>query len=143
MGTKGLSVEDRNSFNSTVIDPSQKTIQKDARYYYNHRHISTTEAEELIANTPGIKQRIKPSMTFEKPIIFLYTSELFEPAPRPTSANIISHIKVSNRHNTEFYYENKKITYKEALKLVRKDRSLEVITTVNEQEQYQTRISKA
>ncbi|MFC4634101.1 M56 family metallopeptidase [Dokdonia ponticola] len=143
VGTKGLSLEDKNSFNTTVIDPSQKTIQEDARYYYNHRHISTAEAKELIARTPNIKQRIKPSKTFAKPVIFLYTSELFEPAPRPTSANIIAHIKVSNRHNSQFYYENEKITYQEALKLVRKNRSLEVITTVNEQEQYQTRISKA
>jgi hypothetical protein len=143
VGVRGFSLEDRNSFNTSIIDPSQKTIQEDARYYYNHRHISTAEAKELIANMPNIKQRTKPSKTFGQPVIFLYTSDLFEPAPRPTAANIIAHIKVSNRHQSQFYYGSEKITYEEALKLVRKNRSLQVITTINEQEQYQTKISKA
>ncbi|WP_053002149.1 M56 family metallopeptidase [Kordia jejudonensis] len=46
--------------------------------------------------------------------------------PAVTADNIVNHIKVMNRHNAVFYFNEKRITYREALRMVRKNKNLKV-----------------
>ncbi len=50
--------------------------------------------------------------------------------PKPTAKNVVSHIKVMNRHQAKFYFNEKEITYKEALKRVRQNPYWDVSSTM-------------
>ena len=49
--------------------------------------------------------------------------------PKPTAGNIVSHIKVMNRHDATFYLDGKKVEYSEALKAVRKNKNADINST--------------
>jgi hypothetical protein len=74
-------------------------------------------------------------------IIFIYDTPFFEPSPPPTEGTILSHLKVANRHNAQFSFEGKEISFKEALSIARKDRTLDVVTIIDENETYFTKMS--
>ncbi|WP_430410144.1 M56 family metallopeptidase [Kordia sp.] len=50
--------------------------------------------------------------------------------PTVNAGNIVSHIKVMNRHNAVFYFNEKRITYREALRMVRKNKNLHVYSQI-------------
>lgn len=147
IGVKGLSLEDQSGHSTRVLNRkelagiSEQTNAK-ATYFFKNKQLSTQEAKALLADNPTYKMRTKPSKSYDgKPIIFIYDTPYFEPSPRPTEGNILSHLKVANRHNAQFTYEGKSISFKEAISLARKDRTLDVITIINDNEDYITKMS--
>ncbi|WP_298418682.1 M56 family metallopeptidase [uncultured Kordia sp.] len=57
--------------------------------------------------------------------------------PTVNAGNIVAHVKVMNRHNAVFYYNEKRITYREALRMVRKNKHMHVYS------QYETEKTSA
>lgn len=51
--------------------------------------------------------------------------------PKPTADNIVNYFKVMNRHGATFFIDDKKISFNEALKIIRKDKTLEIKSTFN------------
>ena len=147
VGVKGLSLEDQAGHDTRVLNrqelagSTERTSSK-AHYYFKNKPLSAAEAKTLLADNPTYKMRTKASKSHDgKPIIFIYDTPFFEPAPRPTEGTILSHLKVVNRHNAQFSYEGNKISFKEALSLARKDRTLDVLTIINDTDEWITKMS--
>ncbi|WP_052184287.1 M56 family metallopeptidase [Psychroserpens sp. Hel_I_66] len=110
-----------------VIDMAKKN----ATFFYEGRNVSSDRAIKLIKNNQELNIFTKNGST-NKPRVFLtkdtsidnesQTKEL----PKPNRENIVSHIKVMNRHNAKFYLGKKAITYDEALNYVKKHKNADV-----------------
>ncbi|MGC1472014.1 MAG: M56 family metallopeptidase [Psychroserpens sp.] len=117
----------------SALDLVNELAKKDATFYNEGREITSSKAIKLIEKNSDLNVFVKHSKT-KNPKIFI-TKDTFIPKQsnsisKPTSANIISHIKVMNRHHARFFLGETEITYKEALSFVRKHKNAKVISSM-------------
>ncbi|WP_456441940.1 M56 family metallopeptidase [Psychroserpens sp.] len=106
--------------------------KKNALFYSEEKSISSDEAIRLIKNNNNLNILTTQSNSKHPKVNITKTPINLEKTtgqtkkknlPIPNSENIISHIKVMNRHGAAFYLGKLKITYKEALNYVRKHKN--------------------
>ena len=111
-----------------VIDMAKK----DATFYLDDKIISSDKAIEVVKH--GSYKHIQTiNERGEKPILRIAQQPIVNNKvglPMPTASNIVNHIKVMNRHGARFYLGNKELTYKDALKYVRKHKDATVDTSM-------------
>ncbi|WP_299117736.1 M56 family metallopeptidase [uncultured Winogradskyella sp.] len=114
------------------IDLAIDLAKKNTTYYLNSKSISKEEALKLLNADKNVHvqniepQSDTPTVLISKKIVTINNKAGI---PKPTSKNIVNHIKVMNRHGAKFYLDNTNITYKEALKYVRKNKNADVRTS--------------
>lgn len=53
--------------------------------------------------------------------------------PKPNRNNILDHLRVMNRHEAIFVYEGEEVSFREAMKLARQDRTLDVTSHIDDE----------
>ncbi len=115
------------------IDHIIEMAKKDATFYFEGEKITSDKAIEIIkknkdlniqttgssSKNPEVKISTKP--TYLKKNKTGSVDNKKQGFPKPTADNVISHLKVMNRHGHIFYLNGSEITFNEALKIVRKD----------------------
>ncbi|MGJ8665716.1 MAG: M56 family metallopeptidase [Patiriisocius sp.] len=114
------------------------------RYYYNDKLISLSQAGQLLQENQELRIEVNGSTG-----IITIVDKINQPTsssppkvskdekstiPPPTADNIVSHIKVMNRHGPTFYLDNKMISFDEALKYVRKNKNAIVKSSTDKNE---------
>lgn len=112
------------------LDHIINMAKKEATFFYEGRNISSDRAINLIKKNDDLNLFTK-DITTNKPRVFLtkdtrVSNKNDKVAPKPNRDNIVSHIKVMNRHGAKFYLGKKEITFKEALAYVRKHKDADV-----------------
>lgn len=108
--------------------------KKDAKFFYEGRPISSDRAIAILKSNTELNMFTKNSDS-NSPRVYL--TKLTDPdritidknLPKPTSENIVSHIKVMNRHGAKFYFGKEEISFKEALSYVRKNKDSDVVSS--------------
>lgn len=109
--------------------------KKNATFYFEGKQITSDKAIELVKKnkdlniqTTGSSSKNPQVKISTKPITFDSNKKMGtvvekkqREAPKPTAGNVVSHLKVMNRHGATFYLNGSEITFNEALKIVRKD----------------------
>jgi|GEM_PF-738732 len=120
---------------TSPLDHIIEMSKKNATFYFEGKQITSDKAIELLKKnknlniqTTGSSSKNPQVKISTKPITFdsnknmgTVVKKKIREAPKPTSGNVLSHLKVMNRHGATFYFNGSEITFKEALKIVRKD----------------------
>ena len=117
----------------SALDQIQRMAKKKATFYYNGKKVTAEKAMQITKkNSKHLKLRTINGDS-KKPIVYITDQPHIEnkEMPKPTASNIINHIKVMNRHGSKFYLDNTQVTYKEALKYVRKNKDANVRSSLD------------
>lgn len=115
------------------MDHLIKMAKKGATFYYNGKKVSSDKAIKLLKKDSNLS--IKSNNDNGKHKVFISSSKpgsnTKTKLPNPTADTVFDHLKVMNRYNATFLHNSKKITFKGALKLLRRNRRLDVKSTMN------------
>lgn len=117
-------------------DPLDHVIEmakKGATFYLNDKKVTSDQAIDALKRNKSLNvQTIGHSS--KQPKVYIQTKPIHiknkKGLPKPTAENIINHIKVMDKRNAKFYLNNTKISYKEALAYVKKNRNADVSTSM-------------
>lgn len=111
---------------------SENTLPKQnqsATFYYNDKLINQEKAKSLIDNNSNLNIQYIDENS-KNPIVYITDRPLkidnIKSIPKPNANTIVNHIKVMNRHKADFYLDNKKVSYKKALKYVKTHKDADV-----------------
>ena len=135
--TKTKSIQDKKAPLPTANSTGDHIVgmaKKNAEFYYQGRVISSDRAIRLYKKNNTLNIVTKNNET-NKPKVFLSTgpkttnNRVQKELPKPNRGNIISHVKVMNRHGAKFFIEQKEVTFKDALKHLRQNKDSDLITS--------------
>lgn len=116
------------------LDHIVKMAKKGANFYFENAAITSDNAIAILKSNKDLNIFTKDA-DGEIPKVYITASSnpdnLHEnnDLPKPTAKNIINHMKVMNRHGATFYVEGKTVTYKDALKYIKKNKDADVMTS--------------
>lgn len=114
------------------LDHIVEMAKKNATFYLNDKKISSDEAVKALKKNKSLNVQTIDANT-DHPVVYIQTRPIKiknkKGYPQPTASTIIEHIKHMNSLNAKFYLNNKKITYKEALQYVKRNKNSEISTS--------------
>ena len=116
------------------LDNIVNMAKQNAKFFYEGKSVSSDKAISLLKSNEDLNVFTKtPEGDVPRVFITRLTNpsknELSDELPKPTTDNIINHLKVMNRHGAKFYLGDQNISFKDALKYVKQHRDADVETS--------------